>query len=163
MASGDFKVTTPTDNEIVMTREFNAPRDLVFEAHTSCEHMSRWFGPRKYEVVHCEIDFREGGKWRIVHKGPDGEEHGFRGEYLEIIRPEKITWTFLYEGAPGEPGPETLTLEERDGKTFMTTKSVFPSKEVRDQVLGSGMTEGAAETWERLEEYLAELEKSTSR
>lgn len=155
--SGELTITTPSDREIVMTRELDAPRDLVFEAHTSCEHMSRWWGPRKYEVIGCEIDFREGGKWRIVLRGPDGQEHAFRGEYRKIVRPERITWTFEYEGAPGNVGPETLTLEEHDGKTILTTTSLFDTVEQRDGMLQSGMTEGATETYERLAEYLEEL------
>ena len=81
MGGSDSKltVTTPSDREIVMTRVFDAPRDLVFEAHSSCEHMSNWWGPRKYEFARCQIDFRPGGTWRIVHRGPDGEEYGFHG------------------------------------------------------------------------------------
>src|SRR5688572_23579392 len=92
-----LKVTTPGETEIVMTREFDAPKDLVYEAHTSAEHMRNWWGPRRYEVASCEVDFRVGGKWRVVHKGPDGDEHAFRGEYREIVPNEKITWTFEYE------------------------------------------------------------------
>jgi uncharacterized protein YndB with AHSA1/START domain len=157
IASGELKIETPSDTEIVMTREFNAPRDLVFEAHTSCEHMSHWWGPRKYEVVKCEVDFHEGGTWRIVHRGPDGDEHAFNGEYREIVRPERIAWTFKYEGAPGDPGVETLTLEENDGKTTLRTVSFFDSIEERDAVLESGMVDGARETWERLAEYLEQL------
>ncbi len=152
-------VTTPSDREIVMTREFDAPRDLVFLAHTSCEHMSRWWGPRKYEFASCEIDFREGGKWRMVHRGPDGDEHGFRGEYREIVAPERIVWTFEYEGFPGQISVETLTLEEHDGRTTLTARSVYDTVEQRDGMLQSGMAEGATETWERLYEYLDVLKK----
>jgi uncharacterized protein YndB with AHSA1/START domain len=152
--SNELTITTPSEREIVMTREFDAPRDLVFEAHTSCEHMSRWWGPRKYEVVDCNIDFRPGGKWRIVHRGPDGEEHAFHGEYREIVRPERIVWTFEFEGFPGSVSVETLTLEEHDGKTTFTGTSVYDTVEQRDGMLESGMAEGAAETMERLDEYL---------
>jgi uncharacterized protein YndB with AHSA1/START domain len=148
-------VTTPSDREIVMTRVFDAPRDLVFEAHTSCEHMSNWWGPRKYEVVSCEIDFRPGGKWRIVHRGPEGDEITFFGEYLEIVRPERFVWTFGFDGTTG--GPETYEFEERDGKTTLTSRAVFGTVEERDGVLGSGMESGAAETYERLDEYLEVL------
>jgi uncharacterized protein YndB with AHSA1/START domain len=159
----DLVVTTPSDREIVMTREIDAPRDLVFEAHTSCEHMSQWWGPRKYEFAHCEIDFRPGGKWRVVHRGPDGEEYGFRGEYRDIVRPEKIVWTFEFEGWPGNVSMETLTLEERNGKTLLTAKSSYDTVEQRDQMLESGMEEGAAESFERLDEYLAILKAEGSR
>ncbi|HSJ50158.1 MAG TPA: SRPBCC family protein [Actinomycetota bacterium] len=156
-------VTTPSETEIVMTRVFDAPRELVFEAHTSCEHLSRWWGPRAYETVACEVDFRTGGSWRIVHRGPDGDEIAFFGDYLEIVRPERIVWTFAFEGLTGQeglsggPAPETMTFEERDGTTTITTTSVFPSAEVRDLVLESGMEEGAVETYERLDEYLVTL------
>ncbi|HEX6330315.1 MAG TPA: SRPBCC family protein [Actinomycetota bacterium] len=164
----ELEVTTPSDTEIVMTRIFDAPRDLVFEAHTSCEHLSRWWGPRRYEVVSCDVDFRPGGTWRIVHRGPDRDEIAFFGDYLEIERPERITWTFAFEGLTGHeglsggPGPETMTFEEHDGKTTITTTSVYPSVEVRDMVLKSGMEEGAVETYERLDEYLEVLGEPTS-
>jgi uncharacterized protein YndB with AHSA1/START domain len=147
--------TTPSDTEIVMTRTFDAPRELVFETHTSCEHMSRWWVGRKYEFVSCEIDFRPGGTWRIVHRSPDGEEITFFGEYLEIEAPERITWTFGFNDNPG--GPETYTFEERDGQTTITSRAIFPSKELRDEVIASGMEEGASEVYERLDEYLEEL------
>src|SRR6266511_336282 len=121
-----------SDREIVMTRVFDAPRDLVFEAHSSCEHMSHWWGPRKYEIASCEMDFRPGGAWRIVHRGPEGEEHGFRGEFREIVRPERIVWTFEYEGMPGHVSVQTAMFEEHDGKTTLTSTAVFDSREERD-------------------------------
>jgi uncharacterized protein YndB with AHSA1/START domain len=152
-----LEVQTPGEDRIVMTRTFDAPRDLVFEAHTSCEHMSRWWGPRRYEVTECDIDFREGGAWRIVHAGPDGERHVFFGEYREIVRPETISWTFGFEGMSGEPGVETVTFEEHDGVTTLTAIAFFDTVQERDAVLGSGMLEGATETWERLEEYLGTI------
>ena len=156
-SSSALTVTTPSEREIVMTREFDAPRDLVFEAHTSCEHMTRWWGPRKYEFASCEIDFRPGGKWRVVHRGPDGDEHAFRGEYREIVPPERIVWTFEYEGFPGQISVETLRLEERDRKTTLTATAVYDTVEARDAMLQSGMEEGARETMDRLDEYLAQL------
>jgi uncharacterized protein YndB with AHSA1/START domain len=152
-----LNVTTPSDREIVMTRVLDAPRDLVFEAHTSCEHLRNWWGPRGYEVASCDADFRPGGAWRIVHRGPDGNEYGFHGEYREIVPPERIVWTFEFEGAPGSVSVETLTLEERDGKTTLTSTSVHDSREARDAMLESGMESGAAETMDRLDEYLEVL------
>lgn len=160
--NNELTVTTPSDREIVMTRVFDAPRDLVFEAHSSCEHLSNWWGPRKYDVASCEVDFRPGGAWRIVHRGPDGDEIAFYGEYREIVRPERIVWTFGFEGMPGEPGPETMTFEEHDGRTTVTTVSEFPSVEARDATLESGMVAGAVETYERLDEYLEVLAGRTS-
>jgi uncharacterized protein YndB with AHSA1/START domain len=157
MGSNRLQVTTPSEREIVMTRIFDAPRDLVFEAHSSCDHLKKWWGPRRYEIVLCEVDFRPGGKWRIVHRGPDGEEYAFHGEYREIVRPERIVWTFEFEGMPGAVSAETLTLEESDGKTTFTSRSVFDTVEQRDGMLESGMEAGAAETMERLDEYLEVL------
>jgi len=157
-----MKLTTPSDREIVMTRVFDAPREFVFEAHSSCEHMERWWGPRKYTVVDCKMDFRPGGEWRIVHRGPDGEEYGFRGEFREIVPPEKIVWTFEFEGMPGHVSVETLTLDEQDGKTKLTATSVFDSVEDRDGMLESGMEEGAVETWDRLAELLEDLKKKSA-
>jgi len=156
--SNQLTVTTPSDREIVMTRVFDAPRDLVFEAHTSCEHMSRWWGPRKYEVSSCEMDFRPGGAWRIVLRGPDGEVPGFRGEFREIVRPERIVWTFEWEGMPGHVSVDTLTLEEQDGKTTLMSTSVFDSVEDRDGRLELVKDSGATETYDRLDEYLEVLE-----
>jgi uncharacterized protein YndB with AHSA1/START domain len=161
--SSELTVTTPSDHEIVMKRKFDAPRDLVFEAHTSCEHMSQWWGPRKYEISSCELDFRAGGTYRIVQRGPDGDEHAFRGEFREIVPPERITWTFEYEGFPGSISVQTLTLEEHDGTTTLTATVVFDTVQERDGMLESGMTEGATETYERLDEYLEILKAGASR
>ena len=154
-----LEVTTPSDREIVLTRRFNAPRELVFQAHSSCEHMTKWWGPRRYEIASCELDFRPGGKWRIVHRGVQGggEEHGFRGEFREIVPPQRIVWTFEWEGMPGHISVETLTLVEEDGVTTLTARAEYGSLEDRDGMLRSGMEEGARETYERLEEYLEVL------
>src|ERR1043165_10303824 len=94
-------LSLPSDREILLTRVFDAPRDLVFEAHSKPEHVRRWWGPARYEMVVCEMDFRPGGTWRFVQRGPEGDEHGFHGEYREIVRPERLAYTFEYEGAPG--------------------------------------------------------------
>jgi uncharacterized protein YndB with AHSA1/START domain len=165
-----LEVTTPSDTEIRMTRTFDAPRELVFEAHSSCEHMQNWWGPRRYEFASCEVDFRPGGKWRVVHRAPavgphpyGEEDQGFRGEFREIVPPERIVWTFEWEGMPGHISVETLTLEERDGKTMVTANSVYDSKEERDGMLETGMEEGAAETWDRLSEYLEKLKANAAR
>jgi uncharacterized protein YndB with AHSA1/START domain len=160
--SGKTTVTTPSDTEIMMTRVFDAPRELVFEAHSSADHMGNWWGPRKYETISAEVDFRVGGRWRIVHRGPEGDEHAFRGEFREIVPPERIVWTFEYEGQPGDIAIETLTLEEHDGKTRLTTVSNAGSKEARDAMLESGMLEGAEETWDRLDQYLESLRSRAS-
>lgn len=153
-------VTLPSDREIEMTRAFAAPRRLVFAAHSSPEHLKHWWGPRGFTMVSCEMDFRPGGRWRYVLRKPNGLEYAFRGEFREIVPPERIVWTFEFEGAPGDVAVETLTLVERDGITTLTTRSVAASREARDAVLQSGMEAGAAETWDRLEEYVGRMARS---
>ncbi len=159
-ASGKHELVTTTPGmDIVMTRVFDAPRDLVFEAHSSCEHMSNWWGPRNSKFASCEIDFRPGGKWRVVLAESE-REIVFFGEYLEIVRPERITWTFGFEDNPG--GPETYVFEEHDGKTTVTSSATFPSAEDRDAALATGMEAGAAETYDRLDEYLDVLKAQSA-
>jgi len=147
-------LTVPSDREIVLTRTFDAPRRLVWEALTRPEHVPQWWGPRGTTMLVDKMDLRPGGAWRFVSRGPDGSEHGFRGEYREIVPPERIVQTFEWEGLPGHISVETLTLEERDGRTTITGTSVFDSVEDRDGMLQSGMETGAAETYDRLEEHL---------
>jgi len=147
-------ITLPSDREILITRVFDAPRRLVFEAHSKPEHVARWWGPRGTTLPVCEMDFRPGGAWRFVSRGPDGAEDAFRGEYREIVPPERIVWTFEWEGMPGHVSVETTTFVEQDGKTTITNTSVFQSVEDRDGMLQSGMEKGAAETWDRLAEHL---------
>jgi uncharacterized protein YndB with AHSA1/START domain len=154
---GALTLSLPSETEIVMTRVFDAPRDLVFRAHSSCEHISQWFGRRQDSMPSCSMDFRPGGKWRFVNRDDEGNEFVFYGEYRLIVEPERIDWTFGFEGMPGEPGLETLTLEEQDGKTTLTTRSYFTSIEERDAVIESGMERGASETWDRLAEHLATM------
>jgi uncharacterized protein YndB with AHSA1/START domain len=156
-SSSAMSVTLPSDREIVLTRVFDAPRRLVFEALTSCEHLKHWWGPRRYAIASCEMDFRPGGRYRIVQRGANGAEFGFRGAYREIVPPERIVQTFEFEGMPGHISVETLTLVEQDGKTTYTSTSVFDSVQDRDGMLQSGMEEGASETMDRLAEYLETL------
>ena len=155
---GALTLTLASDTEIVMSRTFDAPRELVFRAHSSCEHMSQWFGRREDTMPSCSMDFRPGGAWRFVNRASDGREIVFYGEYVRIDEPERIDWTFGFEGMPGEPGPETLLLEDLgDGRTKLTTRSYFSSIEERDAVVASGMEHGAAESWDRLAAHLTAL------
>jgi len=147
-------LTLPSDLEIIMTRVFDAPRSLVFEAHTKCEHLKHWWGPRTYDVTVCENDLRPDGAWRMVNRDADGNEYGFRGEYREINPPERIVRTFEFEGMPGHVSLETLVFTEQGGKTTLTNTVLFDSKEDRDGMIASGMEGGAAETMDRLAEYL---------
>ena len=153
-ASDATTMTLPSDREILITREFNAPRALVWEAITKPEHLKNWWGPRGYELISCELDARPGGSWRFVQRGPDGNDYGFRGEIREFAPPERMVQTFEFEGMPGHISVETLTLEERNGKTLWTAHSMFASPEDRDGMLQSGMEGGMRETMDRLAELL---------
>ena len=151
---GKMSVSVKSDLEVELTREFNAPRRLVFEAHSKPEHMQRWWGPRDTTMVSCEMDFRVGGKYRYVLRKANGKEYAFRGEFLEIVPPERLVQTFEFEGMPGEVSVETLMFEERDGRTTIRSTNRSSSIEARDAMLQSGMEKGAAETYDRLEELL---------
>ena len=124
---GAMTVTVKSDLEIELSREFNAPRRLVFEAHSRPEHVQRWWGPRGSTMPTCEMDFRPGGRWRFVIRKAGGHEYGFRGEYREIAAPERIVQTFEFEGMPGSIGLDTYTFAEHGGKTTLTTVSRFDS------------------------------------
>lgn len=156
--SDTFKATTPSDREIVLTRLFDAPRRLVFEAMTKPEHVKRWWGclDERYSVPVCEIDLRPGGKWRFVGKGPMGE-YGFHGVYREIVVPERVVFTEIYDPFPDAESVVTSVLTEEGGKTRLTATCVYPSLEVRDMVIQSGMTRGAGISYDRLEELVQEL------
>jgi uncharacterized protein YndB with AHSA1/START domain len=153
----DLQITTPTERELVMSRVFDAPRSVVFDALTRPEMLKGWYGPQGWSLVVCEIDLRVGGAWRFVTRRPDGKEIGQLGVYREIVRPERIVNTESWEDwNPGEL-LVTTTLVEEKGKTRFTSTSLFPSREVRDMLLKAGMAGGAAETFEKLEEYLASV------
>jgi len=139
-------LTLPSEREIVMTRVFDAPRELVFEAHSKCEHMSRWWGPRRHTTTVDKMDVRPGGVWRYVSRDADGNEYGFHGEYREVVRPERLVATFEFEPMPGHVSVETLTLVEYEGKTTLT-----------NTMLESGMEAGMRETYDRLAEYIERL------
>lgn len=153
----DLKITKVSDTELLLTREFDAPRDLVWKALTDPALMSRWWGPRRYTTVVDTMELRPGGKWRMRNIAADGGEHAFRGEYREIVPPERIVMTFEYEPLPGHISVETMTLTERDGRTLITVRDQYASKEDLDGMVNSGMESGARETYERLDEVLAEL------
>jgi uncharacterized protein YndB with AHSA1/START domain len=157
--SETFKVTTPSDTEIRMTRLFDAPRRLVFEVLTRPEHVRRWWGNlgEGYSVPVCEIDLRPGGKWRFMGRGPDGDIPAFYGEFSEIVPPERIVQTEIFEPYPDAPGVNTTILTEENGKTRVTVTSAYGSKEIRDMVLQSGMETGAAISYDRLEDVAREL------
>jgi uncharacterized protein YndB with AHSA1/START domain len=152
--TGTLMVTTPTDREVVLTRVFDAPRQMVFDAFSKPELLKRWFGPRGWSLVVCEVDFRVGGGFRFVLRGPDGKDMGMRGTYREIAPPHRSVHMESFDDFPGE-SQVTAVFEEQGGKTTMTATVLYPSKEVRDAVIQSGMEHGAAESYDRLAELLA--------
>ena len=159
--SDSFKVTTPSDTEIRMTRLFNAPRHLVFEAMTKPEHVKKWWGRLGdgYSVPICEIDLRVGGRWRFVNRHPKGEA-AFHGEYREITPPSRVVFTEIFEDFPDAVSVVTAELTDEGGKTRLTATVRYPSLEVRNTVLGTGMSRGAGISYDRLEDLVAELQRS---
>jgi len=154
--TGTLRVTTPTDREIVLTRVFDAPRRLVFDAFTKPELLTRWFGPRGWSLVVCEVDLKVGGGFRFLLRGPDGRELGMRGVYREIVPPERSVHMESFDDYPGE-SQVTASFVEQGGKTTLTATVLYSSQEVRDAVIKSGMEHGAAECYDKLAELLATL------
>ena len=163
--SETFKVSSPSDREIRMTRLFDAPVDLVFEAMSKPEHIRRWWGAlgEGYSVPVCEVDVRVGGKWRFVNRTPTGEMVEFYGEYREIVPNERIVSTEVYEGFP-QPNPDveegsvnTVTLTEVDGRTILRTLVQHSCQEHRDAHINSGMEGGMQTTFDALEEVAISL------
>jgi uncharacterized protein YndB with AHSA1/START domain len=156
-------VTLPTDEQILITREFDAPKHLVYEAFTTPELIRRWWHANRGEVTVVEIDLRVGGKWRYVMVTPDGMEVGFHGDYREIVPHERVVTTEVYEGIPQPAdGPEqgtlnTLTLSEVDGRTRATILVEAPSREVRDAIIDSGMEDGLQDALALLDEVASSL------
>jgi len=160
MSSGTATVSLPTDEQILITREFDAPRELVFKAYTTPELVKRWWHANRGEVTVVEIDLRVGGRWRYAMTTPDGQEVGFHGEYREIVPNERIVSTEVYE-MPGAPDPEgtlnTAMFTEADGRTTLTILVEAPSKEVRDAIIESGMEEGLQDALDLLEQAAVSL------
>jgi uncharacterized protein YndB with AHSA1/START domain len=154
--------TMLSDREFVMSRVFDAPRDLVFRACTDPALIPQWWGPRRMTTLVDQMDVRPGGAWRFVQTDADGSVYAFRGEYREVVPPERMVQTFEWEGMPGHISVETMTLEELDGKTRMTTHAVYATAEDAQGVVQSGMEEGARETWERLAELLSHLKTAST-
>ena len=148
-------VADPGTHQIVITRSFDAPRELVYKAFTDPDAVRRWWGVGDDDTVVHQLEARAGGRWRFVQRSQDGSEHGFHGVYHEASAPERLVYTFEWEGMPGHVLLETITFEEQDGKTHMTDSSVFQSVADRDGMLQSGMEIGTAESFDRLDEYLA--------
>jgi uncharacterized protein YndB with AHSA1/START domain len=162
-ASHKAMVTLPTDEQILITRAFEAPRHLVYRAFTTPELVARWWHAKRGEVTVCEIDLRVGGKWRYVMLAGDGTEVGFHGEYREIVPNERLVSTETYEGLPEEVPEEqgttvnTTTFVEADGRTTLTILVQAPSKESRDAIIASGMEDGLQDALDLLEEVARSL------
>ena len=159
--SDTFTATTPSEREIVLTRLFDAPRHLVFDAMTKPEHVKRWWGclDEGYSVPVCEIDLRPGGAWRFVGLGPKGE-YTFYGVYREIARPERLVFTEIFAPYPDVESVVSAAYTEENGKTRLTMTALYPSLEVRDMVINTGMAGGAAISYDRLEDLVRELQQS---
>ena len=158
-ASGQDRttLTLPSPRELVISRVFDAPREIVFEATTKPEHVKRWWGPRAMEMVDCRIDFRVGGSYRYAVRTPDGMEVAFSGIYREIDAPSRIVHTEGYEAMPGHDYLATVTYDEKDGRTTLTVHLLYQTPEDRDGHIASGMESGMRETWQRLDELIAKL------
>ena len=159
--SDTFTATTPSDREIVLTRLFDAPRPLVFDAMTKPAHVKRWWGllDERYSVPVCEIDLRPGGAWRFVGRGPHGE-YTFYGVYREIARHERLVFTEIFAPFPDVESVVSAAFTEENGKTRLTMIALYPSLEVRDMVMNTGMAGGAAISYDRLEDLVRELQQS---
>ena len=145
-----------SDLEVLITRVFDAPRELVFRAHTDPSLIPLWWGPRNTTTIVETMDVRPGGAWRFIHRSDDGSEYGFRGEFREILPPERLVQTSEFEGAPGHIVLETITFEEQFGQTTVKVLDLCASIEDRDAMLASGMEEGLEETYDRLAELVAQ-------
>ncbi len=156
-SSGTATVTLPTEEQILITREFDAPKHLVYKAWTTPELVRRWWSANRGDVTIAEIDLRVGGDWRYVMVAEGGFEVGFHGEYREIVANERIVSTEVYEGMPEGEALNTLTLTEADGRTTLTILVQHTSKEHRDAHINSGMEAGMQEAMDLLEQVAVSL------
>jgi len=153
-SSGKTVFTMPSDREVVATRSFDAPRDLVWDAFTIPEHVKKWMiGPDGWTMPVCEMDLRPGGQWRYTWRNGQGHEFSMYGEFLEITRPERLVNTETFDPHPASLN--TTVFEEKSGRTLITATVVYASKEVRDTALATGMTDGWGQSYDRLEDLLA--------
>jgi uncharacterized protein YndB with AHSA1/START domain len=156
-SSGTATVTLPSDDQILITREFDAPKDLVYKAYTTPELVRRWWSGERGEMTLCEIDLRVGGMWRYVMIATGGHEVAFHGEYREIVPNERIVTTEVYEAFPDGEAVDYVTFTEQDGRTTLTMLVQHTSKEDRDAHINSGMEVGMQEAMDRLEQVAVSL------
>jgi uncharacterized protein YndB with AHSA1/START domain len=152
--TGTVTITTPADREVVVTRAFDAPAAVVFDALTKPEILKKWYGQEGWEMVVCDIDLRVGGKWRFVSRLPGGKEIGQLGVYREIEPGKRLVNTENWEDWDAGETLVTTDLVEQGGKTLLTSTILFPSREVRDIVLKSGLETSAGAIYDRLAEVL---------
>lgn len=163
VSSGKAKVTLPTDEQILIEREFDAPRHLVYKALTTPELVKRWFHANRGVITSAEIDLRVGGKWRYVSRADGVGEFGFHGEYRELVPNERIVWTEFFEGVPEGVAEadattvNTATLTEAEGRTMLTVLIQAPSKAARDAIIESGMEDGLQDALRLVEEVALSL------
>jgi uncharacterized protein YndB with AHSA1/START domain len=149
----------PGQSWVRVTREFDAPRSLVFRAYTEPDLLVQWLGPRRLTMEVDRYEVRDGGRWRYVHRDADGTGYGFHGVFHGTPSPDGMVQTFEFEGAPGHVSLDTLTLEDRGGRTLSRIVSVFQSVEARDAMVAAGMEGGLREGFERLDQLLATLQR----
>jgi uncharacterized protein YndB with AHSA1/START domain len=156
-SSGTAVLTLPTETQIEITRTFDAPRRLVYKAYTTPELIRRWWGGDRGEVTIAEVDLRVGGKWRYVMTANGGYEVGFHGKYREIVPNERLVYTETFEGMPEGEGLNIVTFDEENGRTILKNVAEYPSKEIRDTVINSGMEGGMQESMDHLEQVAISL------
>ena len=156
-SSRTAKVTLPTDEQILITRDFDAPKHLVYRAYTTPELVKRWWHAKRGEMTIAEIDLRVGGTWRYVMAADGGVEVAFHGEYREIVPNERIVSTEVYEGMPDAEALDTVTFTEMDGRTNLTILVQHTSKEHRDAHIESGMEDGLQDALDLLEQVAVSL------
>jgi uncharacterized protein YndB with AHSA1/START domain len=155
--SGTAVVTLPSDTQVLVTRDFNAPRQMVYKAYTTPELVRRWWAGRRGQMTVAEIDLRVGGAWRFVMIASEGMEVGFHGTYREIVPDERLVHTEVYEAMPDAEVVNTITLAEADGRTTMTVLVDCGTQEIRDGMMASGMEVGMQEAYDLIEEIAIEL------
>jgi uncharacterized protein YndB with AHSA1/START domain len=157
VSSGTAVVTLPTDTQILITREFDAPRHLVYKAYTTPDLIRRWWSGDRGNVTSVEVDLRVGGKWRYVMTANAGFEVAFHGEFREIVPNERIVSTEVYEGMPDGEALDTATFSDVDGRTMLTIVMQLANKQDRDAIINSGMEGGMQEAYDHLEQVAASL------
>ena len=148
-----------SEQEVVITRDFDAPAQLVFDALTKAEHLVQWWGPRYLTLEVEKLELRPGGSYRFIHRSPDGQIHPFKGEFREIVPPTRLVMTQIYEPYGDSEMVNVMTLTEHGGKTTLTSRSSLADKKALDAYLSSGMESGMNESYDRLDELLDRLQQ----